>query len=314
MKSVFAFYKFARVTEPDLLAQQLQEFCDELGVRGTILVAEEGLNGTLCGPIEKLEVLQDRLKQIPGFEDLCGKFSSAEQGNIVFHRMKVKVKPEIVALGVPGVDPCVQTGEHVDVTRWNALLKDPDVLVIDTRNGYEIDIGNFPGAVNPMTSSFREFPEFVQQNLDAAIHPKIAMFCTGGIRCEKASTYMLENGFEQVYQLDGGILKYLESAPEDENMWEGECFIFDQRVSVNKSLQQGQYVQCHACRHPLTIYETQSEHYVPGESCGYCYDTLSEKQKNAFAERQKQVQLAKARGERHIGVSQYSKNRNRDSA
>ncbi len=314
MKSVLAFYKFARVSDPNQLAQQLQVFCDGLDLRGTILVAEEGLNGTLCGSLKKLERLLGRLKEIPGFEKLPGKFSSAERGNMVFHRMKVKVKPEIVALGVPGVDPCAQTGEHVDVARWNALLEDPEVLVIDTRNDYEIDIGNFPGAVNPQTASFREFPEFVQENLDAAKHPKIAMFCTGGIRCEKASTYMLENGFKQVYQLDGGILKYLESASADENLWQGECFIFDQRVSVNKNLEQGQYVQCHACRHPLTGAETQSEHYIPGESCGYCHSTLSEKQKNAFAERQKQVLLAKARGERHIGVSQYSKNRSRDSA
>ena len=303
MKSVFAFYKFAPVANPEQLAELLQVICDDLGLRGTLLVAEEGLNGTLCGQRDRLEALQCRLIEVPGFETLQGKFSSAEAGNIVFHRMKVKVKPEIVAMGVPGIEPFAKTGIHVDVATWNQLLKDPDVLVIDTRNDYEVDIGCFPEAVNPNTRSFREFPEFVEQNIDAANHPKVAMFCTGGIRCEKASAYLLQNGFEEVYQLDGGILQYLEAAEETENLWEGECFIFDQRVSVNKNLQQGQYVQCYACRHPLTELETQSEYYVTGESCVYCYDTLSDKQKIGFAERQRQVQLAKARGERHIGIS-----------
>lgn len=314
MKSVFAFYKFAPVADPEQLARQLQEICDGLGLCGSILVAKEGLNGTLCGASEKLEVLQHNLAEVPGFKNFHGKFSSAEVGNIVFHRMKVKVKPEIVAMGSPGIDPSKKTGTHVDAATWNKLLKDPKVLVIDTRNDYEIDIGSFPRALNPHTRSFREFPEFVQQNIDSTIHPKVAMFCTGGIRCEKASAYMLQHGFEEVYQLDGGILQYLEAASESENLWEGECFIFDQRVSVNKNLEQGQYVQCHACRHPLTDVETQSEHYVPGESCGYCYADLSEKQKIGFAERQRQVQLAKARGERHIGVSHKSRVGKRDSA
>lgn len=314
MRSVFAFYKFARISDPGLLAGQLQELCDSFALRGTILVAEEGLNGTLCGEREPLEALHRSLTGIPGFENLHGKFSSAEAGNIVFHRMKVKVKPEIVALGVTGVDPCENTGTHVDVDTWNKLLKDPEVLVIDTRNNYEIDIGGFPGAVNPNTCSFREFPEFIRQNIDSDIHSKVAMFCTGGIRCEKASTYLLQNGFEEVFQLDGGILKYLEETTDTENLWEGECFIFDRRVSVNNNLEQGQYVQCYACRHPLTESEVQSEHYILGESCGYCYDKLSEQQKSAFAERQRQVQLAKARGERHIGLSPKTRNRKRDSA
>ena len=309
MNWVFAFYRFAAVTDPELLASQLQPLCEKLTLRGTILVAGEGLNGTLSGSKENLSMLCDRLREEPGFAELEGKYSRAKQDNVVFHRMKVRVKPEIVAMGVPGVNPARKTGIHADVATWNALLADPDVIVIDTRNDYEIDIGHFPGAINPKTQSFREFPEFVEQTISPEKHPRVAMFCTGGIRCEKASAYMLEKGFKEVYQLDGGILKYMELAEPSANLWQGECFIFDQRVSVNKNLEQGQYVQCHACRHPLTHTETESSKYVLGESCDYCHAVLTDKQKSSFAERQRQVNLARDRGERHIGLSPPAKAR-----
>jgi UPF0176 protein len=218
-----------------------------------------------------------------------------------FYRMKVRLKKEIVTLGVPGISPSKKVGRYVAPEDWNALIADPDVLLIDTRNTYEYDIGSFKGAVDPHTTTFREFPEYVKNNLDPAKHKKVAMFCTGGIRCEKASAFMLEQGFEDVYHLQGGILKYLEKVPASESLWQGECFVFDQRVAVGHGLALGEYDQCHACRHPVSPEEKARDQYMEGISCPYCYDKLSEEKRASAAERQRQVELAAQRGLAHIG-------------
>tara|TARA_B110000971_G_scaffold20280_1_gene18518 strand:- start:229 stop:912 length:684 start_codon:yes stop_codon:yes gene_type:complete len=215
--------------------------------------------------------------------------------------MKVKLKKEIVALGIPEVSPTIKVGKYVKPEDWNSLINDPDVILIDTRNNYEVDIGTFNNAINPKTTSFREFPQYVKKNLKSKKNKKIAMFCTGGIRCEKASSYMLENGFKEVYHLQGGILKYLEEVPKEKSLWQGECFVFDQRIAVTNELKEGRYGQCYACRHPLTPEEMKSDNYLEGISCSYCITKTSEIKKNNLQERQKQIYLAKARGEEHIG-------------
>ena len=219
-----------------------------------------------------------------------------------FHRMKVKLKKEIVTMGVAGVDPNARVGTYVRPQDWNALLSDPEALLIDTRNDYECDIGSFKGAVDPRTVNFREFPDYVRANLDPAVHKKVAMFCTGGIRCEKASAFMLGEGFEEVYHLQGGILKYLEEVPPEDSIWEGECFVFDNRVAVNHRLEKGRYDQCHGCRHPITDEDKHSGKYEVGVCCPHCFDTLTDDQKLRFRERQKQVELAAQRGEPHVGA------------
>jgi UPF0176 protein len=216
-----------------------------------------------------------------------------------FYRTKVKLKKEIVTLGVEGVDPNQQVGTYVEPRDWNALISDPEVLLIDTRNDYEVSIGTFEGAIDPRTSSFREFPEYIKANFDPARHKKVAMFCTGGIRCEKASSYMLSEGFEEVYHLKGGVLKYLETVPREESQWRGDCFVFDNRVTVRHDLSEGDYDQCHACRTPISVEDRASEHYVPGISCPHCWDKLSEKTRRSAIDRQKQIELAKARNQPH---------------
>jgi UPF0176 protein len=233
------------------------------------------------------------------FKDLQHKESWAVKNP--FYRMKVRLKKEIVALGVQGISPTKNVGQYVRPKDWNQLISDPDTIVIDTRNGYEVDIGTFKNAVNPRTKTFREFPQYVEEELQDKKNKKIAMFCTGGIRCEKATSLMLEKGFEEVYHLQGGILKYLEDIPEKESLWEGECFVFDQRVAVTHNLEEGLYDQCFACRHPLSPDEIESKQYNPGISCPYCYNKLSPQKKASVTERQKQIELSKARGEEHIG-------------
>lgn len=300
MSFVMTFYQFAPLADLEAVQADLQQRAQTLGLKGTILLAAEGINGTLTGDEPALKTFAEVLGGIPGFERMPFKFSESRPGNPVFYRLKVRIKPEIVALGRPEVNPARRTGTHVDAATWNALLDDPHVLVIDTRNHYEIGIGTFPGAVDPGTRSFRQFPEYVA-SLDPVRQPKIAMFCTGGVRCEKASAYMLEQGFEAVYQLDGGILKYLETVPEGENRWQGECFVFDQRISVNGSLGEGTYQQCFACRRPLTAEEMTSPDYVAGVSCPHCVDEHTATQRASFEERQRQVRLADARGDLHVG-------------
>jgi len=299
---IATFYKFAPIAQDEIdgLRERLEQAAADRALKGTILLAEEGMNGTMSGTETGLRSFTEVLKSVPGFSDMPFKYSVADEGNPVFYRLKVRIKPEIVALGQPGVKPGERTGTHVDAMTWNRLLDDPNLIVIDTRNDYEIGIGTFPGAVDPHTRSFKQFPDYVA-TLDPKTQPRVAMFCTGGIRCEKASAYMLEQGFAEVYQLDGGVLKYLETVPPNDNRWQGECFVFDQRVSVDRELGEGSYEQCFACRRPLTREDMASPEYHRGVSCPHCVDEQDEAQRAAFAERQRQVELAEARGDQHVG-------------
>jgi UPF0176 protein len=303
---VCTFYRFVRIEDPAAVRLLLHATGESLGLRGTVLLGSEGINATMCGDRESLELFLAQVRSIAGLEDLEAKYSRAESGNQVFHRLKVRVRQEIVTLGVPGLDPSKRTGVHVCAERWNALLDDPSVVVIDTRNRYECDIGTFPGALRPDTDTFREFPDWVKSHLDPGKHPRIAMFCTGGIRCEKASSFMLEAGFTEVCQLDGGILRYLETVAPEQNRWEGECFVFDQRVSVDPSLEEGEFSQCFACRRPVSAAEREHPDYLEGISCPHCAGTLDEAQLASFVERRRQVVLAGQRGELHVGQKQVS--------
>jgi UPF0176 protein len=304
MRRALAFYKFINVDDPDTKAAELQSLGEQRSVVGTILLAHEGVNGTIVAEVEELELMAQSLQQ--AFGKMTFKWSDLDQSGIGFHRFKVRVKPEIVSFGVDGLD-LQRTGDHVGVARWNELLDDPEVLVIDTRNHYEIDIGTFDNAISPDTDNFRQFPQWVKENIDPSKQRKVAMFCTGGIRCEKASAYVAQHGVEEVYQLNGGILQYLEDAPVEQSRWQGECFVFDQRVSVNHDLEQGQYRQCYACRHPLSTEDIQAAEFEHGVSCPFCHSTVEEERRRQFRERQRQVRLAAARGESHIGVKQKSK-------
>ncbi|ATC94642.1 oxygen-dependent tRNA uridine(34) hydroxylase TrhO [Pseudoalteromonas tunicata] len=296
---VCALYKFTALPNFELLRQPLHDVMEQNEVRGTLLLASEGINGTISGLRAGIDAVltwldnQDNLKNIvtkESFDETCP-----------FYRTKVKLKKEIVTMGVEGIDPLKVVGSYVKPEDWNALISDPEVILIDTRNDYEIEIGTFQNAVDPKTKTFREFPAWAKENLDPQKHKKVAMFCTGGIRCEKSTAYMKEQGFDEVYHLEGGILKYLEEVPKEQTMWQGECFVFDNRVAVDHDLQKGSYDQCHACRMPITEDEKQLASYMEGVSCLHCHDALSEEQKLRFAERQKQVELAKVRGEGHIG-------------
>lgn len=300
-RRVLSFYKFVAVENPEAHLRNLLEQGNRLALKGTILLAGEGVNGTLIGTAENLHDMVAILQR--EFGEMPCKWSSVAPENPGFHRYKVRVKSEIVSLGVDALD-MAQGGRHVDVAQWHTLLDDPEVLLIDTRNTYEVDIGTFPGAVSPMTTSFREFPQWVAQNLDPQKDQRIAMFCTGGIRCEKASALLAARGFAEVYQLDGGILNYLDQVAEADNRWQGECFVFDQRVSVDANLAQGQYTQCYACRHPLSESDVTSVHFEQGVSCPHCIENLHATKIANLRERQRQVDLADARGEQHIGKAQ----------
>ena len=296
---VCAFYKFARWPHFKQLRQPLQAVCDAHGVKGILLVAAEGINGTLAGLPEAMDAVMAGIRQIGAIADLEHMTSYCEA--MPFLRMKVRLKQEIVTLGAPEADPLAQVGTYVDAADWNRLISDPDVVLVDTRNEYEVGIGTFAGALDPKTTSFTEFPGFVQAHLDPAQHKKVAMFCTGGIRCEKASSYMLAQGFEQVFHLKGGILKYLEEVAAEHSLWQGACFVFDERVAVGHGLAVADMKLCHGCRVPLTGADMQSPGYEPGVSCPHCASLLTPAQKASARERQKQVQLARARGERHLG-------------
>lgn len=291
--TVITFYKFVQLDDFEAMRQPLLELCQGQDIKGTILLALEGINATVAGTDEALTVLLRQLKQDARLEDLTHKTSWAEQQP--FERMKVKLKKEIVTLGQPEVSPTKKVGTYVAPQDWNQIISDPDVVVIDTRNNYEVDIGTFKGATNPETDSFREFPNYAAEQLNPAQHKKVAMFCTGGIRCEKASSYLLEQGFDQVYHLKGGILKYLEDVPAEESLWQGECFVFDERVTVQHGLEPGSYAMCRGCGHPISEEDTQSAHYEPGVACPHCYDKLTEEQRSRFAERVKQRQLERQR-------------------
>ena len=296
---VAALYKFTSLPDYTFLREPLQNICDLYGIKGTLLLALEGLNGTIAGNAAGIANIISFLRADPRLADLDVKYSAAE--DMPFYRMKVRLKREIVTMGVEGVDPNKTVGTYVDPADWNALITDPDTILIDTRNDYEVGIGTFQGALNPNTKTFREFPDWVEANRGSLNKPKVAMFCTGGIRCEKASSFMLENGFDDVYHLKGGILKYLETQPKSQSLWEGDCFVFDQRVAVAHGLEESKYDQCFACRRPITEDEKLREEYQKGISCHHCHEEMTETQKAAFAERQKQIQLAKTRGDIHIG-------------
>ncbi|MCZ6642175.1 MAG: rhodanese-related sulfurtransferase [Gammaproteobacteria bacterium] len=303
MKSVVTFYKFVQLHKLEFWQTELLGEARELQIKGTVLLAEEGINGTLVGEKENLERFAAVLTGHEVFSDMEFKYSQAQRFNPVFYRLKVRIKREIVSFEQP-LDPSKDRGIPVDAERWNELLQDPEVVVIDTRNSYEVAIGSFPGAKNPDTGSFREFPAFLHAKLNPRIHKRVAMYCTGGIRCEKASAYLLENNFEQVYQLQGGILKYLETVSPEQNRWQGECFVFDQRVSVNDELGEGSYQQCFACRRALSREDLNSPHFQQGVSCPGCIDELDDRRRAGLEERQRQVRLAQARGSPHIGQRQ----------
>ncbi len=298
--SVAAFYRFARVEDPAALRQRLERQAEAQHLRGTILVAPEGVNGTIAGTQEGLERLFAYLRTEPGMANVDIKFSAADA--MPFHRMKVRLKKEIVTMGVTDLDAANEAGVHVEPDQWNALVGNPDTVVIDTRNAYETAIGTFPGAIDPETESFRDFPKWADDNLDRLKGRQVAMFCTGGIRCEKASAYLKRLGVEEVFHLKGGILNYLEHVPEKDSLWDGECFVFDERVGLRHGLEQGEATLCRACRHPLTASDRASALFQEGVSCPHCHDSRSEEDRARYAERQRQVELAKRRkAGPHIG-------------
>ncbi len=297
---VAALYHFVSVPHFESLRAPLQQLCEDNGVKGTLLLAHEGINGTIAGPDAGIATVLDYLRAMPEFARLEHKESRASK--MPFVRMKVKLKKEIVTMGVENIDPNKIVGTYVAPQDWNALISDPDTIVIDTRNDYETAIGIFKGAVDPNTKTFREFPDWVKNNTGLHNKPKIAMYCTGGIRCEKATAFMKEQGFEEVYHLKGGILKYLEEVPQEESLWEGACFVFDERVSVEHGLKEGDHKLCHACRNPITAEEITSEKYEEGVSCSHCYDSRTEEDRLRYRQRQLQIALAKKRGQKHIGT------------
>ena len=303
---VAALYHFAVVDDPATLRLHVLALCEEHHLKGTILLADEGINGTIAGAPDDIDAVIAGLRALPLFAELEVKYSEAS--NMPFLRMKVRLKKEIVSMGVEGVDAATQQGHYVDPADWNDLIADPDTVVIDTRNGYEVAIGSFDRAINPDTKSFRDFPawfdEFSEQlRQNGGKQPKIAMFCTGGIRCEKATAYVKKQGFDDVHHLKGGILKYLEHVPEAESLWQGDCFLFDQRVAVGHGLQESDYGQCYACRMPLNAADRASPDYVPGEACPHCIDQRSDEQRARYRERQRQVEQAAEQGRQHLGTA-----------
>lgn len=297
---VCALYKFVTLDNFQTLRQPLHHVMEANQVRGTLLLANEGINGTIAGSRAAIDTVLDWLRSDPRLSDIDHKESFTDR--LPFNRAKVKLKKEIVTLGVEGIDPKRVVGTYVSPMDWNKLISDPDVVLVDTRNDYEYKVGTFKNAINPNTGSFREFPRYVSENLHPEKHKKIAMFCTGGIRCEKSTAFLKEQGFDEVYHLKGGILKYLEEVPAQETLWEGECFVFDERVTVNLALEKGNYDQCNACRLPITEADKSSDKYLQGVSCPYCYDKVTDEQKSRFMEREKQMELARQRGEAHIGA------------
>jgi len=293
-------YKFVALENFEAMRQPLLTAMESNGIKGTLLLASEGINGTVSGTREGIDGLLQYLNADERINPISCKESLHEEQP--FYRTKVKLKKEIVTMGVEGIDPRKTVGTYVKPSDWNALISDPDVTVIDTRNGYEIEIGTFKHAIDPKTETFREFPEYVAKTLSPEKNKKVAMFCTGGIRCEKSTAYLKEQGFDEVYHLEGGILQYLEDVPKEESLWEGDCFVFDNRVAVNHDLEKSDYHQCYACRLPITDEDMQSEKYEPGVSCPHCFGTHTEDQLSRFREREKQVNLAKMRQQEHVGT------------
>ena len=300
---VAALYHFTSFQDVAAIRDSLQTACDALGIHGILLIAPEGINGTIAGSDSAIEEILGKIRSLPGCAGTEVKFSRAAE--MPFLRMKVRLKREIVTMGVEGLDPVEGVGHYVNAQDWNALISDPETILIDTRNDYEVAIGTFRGALDPQTRSFREFPEWFRARRTALESegktPRIAMFCTGGIRCEKATAFVRAEGLDEVYHLKGGILKYLETVPEEQSLWDGECFVFDRRVSVGHGLRQGSYGLCHACRYPLSAEDQQSPLYQEGVSCPHCADERSEAQRHRAASRELQIRLAEQRGECHLG-------------
>ena len=299
MFTVCALYQFVRLSDFENFRTPLRKLMVDNEIKGTILLALEGINGTISGSQKSIDNVLAFLESDGRFDNLEIKFSYSEM--TPFKRLKVKLKKEIVTLGVADIDPKSSVGTYVSPQEWNALISDPEVVLIDTRNNYEYGIGSFQGAINPNTETFREIKSYTKNHLEQYRHKKVAMFCTGGIRCEKSTAYLKSQGFETVYHLQGGILKYLEEIKEDESLWQGECFVFDDRVAVKHNLEQGQYDQCHACRYPITNEDKQHKHYEKGVSCPRCFGSKSDNQLGRYRERQHQIELSDERGEKHIG-------------
>ncbi len=297
---VAALYKFVSLPDFEKLQKPILDICEKNQIRGTILLASEGINGTVAGPEQGVRNLLAYLNKRNEIGPINHKESWAEE--MPFLRMKVRLKKEIVTMGVPGTDPNKIVGTYVKPEDWNDLISDPDVVLVDTRNDYEVEIGTFKDAIDPKTTNFRDFPAWVQENKETLSKPKIAMFCTGGIRCEKSTAYMKEQGYDEVYHLEGGILKYLEKIPEEKSLWEGECFVFDNRISVKHGLEEGSYDQCFGCRWPITEQDKKSVKYIKGVCCPRCFDDTDDDKKARSAERQKQIDLAKKHGKAHMAA------------
>jgi len=308
---VAALYRFARFDDPEALRAPLQKLCNDSAIRGTILLANEGINGTIAGPHEGITAVLDHIRTLPDCADIEVKFSGAQ--TMPFLRMKVRLKREIVTMGQGDLNPVENAGTYVDPADWNALISAPDTIVIDTRNDYEVAVGQFEGAIDPRTPSFRDFPEWFRAERERLLAqgdgtpPRVAMYCTGGIRCEKSTAFLTSEGVDEVYHLKGGILKYLETVPEELSLWRGECFVFDQRVSVGHGLVQGSYVLCHACREPVSAEAVESPLYEEGVSCPACHGTRTEQQRASYRERHKQQLLARERGYQHVGAKMPGK-------
>ncbi|NNE53908.1 MAG: rhodanese-related sulfurtransferase [Sulfitobacter sp.] len=295
MYRIAALYHFTRFDDPAALKPALLDVCIAQQVKGTLLLAREGINGTIAGPRAGVEAVIAHIRTLPGCDDLEWKEANSEVPP--FPRMKVRLKREIVTMGQPDVDPAAQVGNYVDPQEWNDLIRQPDVALIDTRNDYEVAIGTFEGAIDPQTKSFGEFPEWWEKNKDRFHNKKVAMFCTGGIRCEKSTNYLLGQGVDEVYHLKGGILKYLEEVPEAESTWQGDCFVFDARVSVGHGLREGPHELCHGCRQPILPEDKARPEFEEGVSCHQCFAQTSEADKARFRERQKQIRLAAKRAQ-----------------
>lgn len=299
---VAALYRFTPFEDPAALREPLLAACNTVGIKGTLLLAPEGINGTIAGTDNAIAAVLDHIRALPGCAALDVKFSSASE--MPFNRMKVRLKREIVTMGEPDIDPTASVGRYVDPQDWNALISDPETLVIDTRNDYEVAVGTFEGAVDPETASFRDFPRWFRDNRETLLEgkTKVAMFCTGGIRCEKSTSFLRAEGVDEVYHLRGGILKYLEEVPEDESVWNGDCFVFDERVTVRHGLETGEYGLCRACRRPVSLSDRASPAFVEGVSCPACIDERTDAQRARYAERQRQEDLARKRGTHHVGA------------
>ncbi len=300
MYHIAALYHFTRFDDPAAIQGPLKAVCEAGDVRGSLLLAREGINGTIAGPRAGIDAVIAHIRALPGCAGLEWKEATAEKAP--FPRMKVRLKKEIVTMGQPDVDPTAHVGNYVEPEDWNDLIRSPDVVTIDTRNDYEVAIGTFEGAVDPLTKSFREFPQWWEENKERFHNKRVAMFCTGGIRCEKSTNFLLGQGVPEVYHLKGGILRYLEEMPAEDSTWQGECFVFDGRVSVGHGLQEGPHELCHACRRPILPEDMDRPEYEAGVSCHQCVDETSDSDKARFRERQKQMQLARARGETHLGT------------